>query len=232
MNNQLLQIKFTQRLNKLSSNDYSNIECWMIAEAFNKALDAWTIRNLQGINLTKTTAEGSIRAIDKLQVILKNDALTMTNQGIYWEATLPNDYLEWSRLSASALNPCCPARRLKIYLAEEADLDILLSDRNRQPDYNWAETFCTLMGNTVKVYTNDKFEITEPVITYYKKPKHIQIANCTDPDTGLLVTTDVECEYPDTVIEIIIDEAAAIVASDIDNYMKSQFLSNSAERSN
>ena len=37
MTNDLLQIKLKQRLNKLSSNDYDNIECWQIIEAFNKA---------------------------------------------------------------------------------------------------------------------------------------------------------------------------------------------------
>ena len=35
MNNTTLQIKFKQRLNKLASNDYDNLECWQIVEAFN-----------------------------------------------------------------------------------------------------------------------------------------------------------------------------------------------------
>ena len=36
MNNNLLQLKIKQRLNKLSSNDYDSFECWMVVEAFNK----------------------------------------------------------------------------------------------------------------------------------------------------------------------------------------------------
>jgi len=35
MTNEALQIKFRQRLNKLASNDFDNIECWQIVEAFN-----------------------------------------------------------------------------------------------------------------------------------------------------------------------------------------------------
>ena len=37
MNNATIQLKVQQRLNKLASQDYDNIECWQIVEAFNKA---------------------------------------------------------------------------------------------------------------------------------------------------------------------------------------------------
>jgi hypothetical protein len=233
MTNELLQVKFQQRLNKLSSNDYGNIECWMIAEAFNKAMDAWVSRQLQGINQTKSTAEGSIRSIDKLQVILTQTPLTMTDQGIYWETTLPTNYVEWSRISAEAkIDDCCPARKLKIFLGEEADIDMVLLDKNRQPSYEWGETVATVMSGTFRIYTNKCFELINPTITYYRKAAHIQIAGCTNPDTGLPVTTNVECEFSNTVIETLIDEGAAILADDMDNYNKMQVLSQNAEHSN
>lgn len=205
----------------------------MIAEAFNKAMDAWVSRQLQGINQTRSTAEGSIRSIDKLQVILTQVPLTATNQGIYWEASLPSDYVEWSRISAEAKrDDCCPARKLKIFLAEEADIDLALLDKNRQPSYEWGETFATVMSGSFRIYTNNCFDIVNPTITYYRKPKHIKIAGCTDPDTGLPVLVDVECEFSNTVIETIIDEGAAILADDMDNYNKMQVLNQNAEHSN
>lgn len=235
MTNELLQVKFQQRLNKLSSSDYGNIECWMIAEAFNKGMDAWVSRQLQGINQTKSTAEGSIRSIDKLQVILKQAPLTMVDQGIYSEADLPDDYLEWSRISADAqAGDCCPPRRLKIFLGEEADMDMVLLDKNRQPSYDWGETVATVMGKKFKIYTNKCFDIVNSTITYYRKSIHIKIEGCTDPDTGLIVPPGdgIECEFPDNIIEILIDEGAAILADDMDNYTKMQVLNQSAERNN
>ena len=76
--------------------------------------------------------KGSIRSIDKLQVILKQAPLTVTNRGIYYEATLPSDYVEWSRISADAQrDDCCPPRKLKIFLGEEADVDLALLDKNK-----------------------------------------------------------------------------------------------------
>lgn len=236
MTNQLLQTKVTQRLNKLSSFDYGNIECWMIAEAFNKAMDAWVSRQLEGINQTRSTAEGSIRSIDKLQVILKQAPLTMvaSADGTYWEAALPSDYTEWSRVSANAtdLQGCCPPRKLKIFLGEEADIDLVLLDKNRRPSYEWAETIGTIIGGNIRIYTNSCFNIDTPSLTYYRRATHIQIAGCTNPDTGLPVTTDVICEFPNNVVETIIDEAAAILADDMDNYNKMQTLNTNAEHSN
>ena len=53
MNNSLLQIKIKERLNKLDSDDYENISCWQIQEAFNKAQREWVRRQVNGINVEK-----------------------------------------------------------------------------------------------------------------------------------------------------------------------------------
>ncbi len=232
MNNNLLQVKFRQRLNKLDSQDYGNIECWQIAEAFNKAMDAWVSRQLEGINQTRSTAEGSIRSIDKLQVILRDSALTMTDMGNYWEAPLPDDYTEWSRISANAVAQCCPPRKLKIFLGENADLDFDLLDKMKQPSFEWAETLGIVIGSTIRIYTNDCFDIDAPIMSYYRRATHIKIANCANPDTGVTSTVDVDCEFPNNVTETIIDEAAAILADDMNDYQKQQNLNANAEHSN
>jgi hypothetical protein len=67
MNNNLLQLKIKQRLNKLSSMDYDNIECWQVQEAFNKAQLEWVRRQLNGINLKREGAEQSVTKVDDLQ---------------------------------------------------------------------------------------------------------------------------------------------------------------------
>ena len=53
MNVATIQIKVKERLNKLASNDYDNIECWQIVEAFNKAQLQWLRRQLHGFNQFK-----------------------------------------------------------------------------------------------------------------------------------------------------------------------------------
>lgn len=80
MNNNLLQIKIKQRLNKLDSLDYDNLECWQIAEAFNKAQIEWTRRQMYGMNIRKEGAEQSSGLVDDLQKLMKSELLTMTQK--------------------------------------------------------------------------------------------------------------------------------------------------------
>ena len=89
MNNNLLQIKIKQRLNKLASLDYDNIECWQIQEAFNKAQIEWTRRQLHGLNSKKEGAEQSINTIDDLQVLLKQQQENVFHRNLSVSTTLP-----------------------------------------------------------------------------------------------------------------------------------------------
>ena len=50
MDNNTLQLKIKQRLNKLASFDFDNLECWQMIEAFNKAQVSWCRRQLHGTN--------------------------------------------------------------------------------------------------------------------------------------------------------------------------------------
>lgn len=232
MTNQLLQAKLEQRVNKLSSSDYGNIEPWMKAEAVNKAQINWVRRQLEGVNQEKTGNEGSTRRIDDLQQLLTTWSDSFTDQGLYWQSsTWPSDYLEWCRIDAQALDDCksCPPRPLIIFEGNEADVSMYLSNVNRRPDYAWATTFSTIMGNTFKIWTNNSFDIVNPVVTYYRAPVTIVFEGTLNPYTNEISPIDIPCEFPDNITELIIDEAASILSMDIDDNTKSQQLSGRTE---
>jgi len=219
MNNQTIYLKIKQRLNKLASNDYDNIECWQVVEAFNKGMVEWCRRNLHGINQKQEGDEQSKRRIDDLQKLMVTQTITMSNKQLYYESSvLPTNYLEWKRVSAKSKNNCCEdPRRMVIYLAEEANVDELLRDKNKQPSFEWAETFVTLIDNKFRIYTDNKFEVQDVVLTYYRQPVRIQILNCVDPYTQLASTQEVECEFKDDLVELFVDEAVKILAGDIES---------------
>ncbi len=338
MNNTTLQIKFKQRLNKIASNDYDNIECWQIVESFNKAQISWCRRQLHGTNQYREGDEASKRRIDDLQILLTSRELTGPDityddqygyfradnfAGIY-DPTLGN-YLEFKRLEAKAVQglteiiaieaeydvlveqrykvkggvdwtgedpaaynaeveaaggveyidqlsnygdpsgnayqyqlanfewdengygpiigdpivtetlvegtgiegrpaqmapgaskeKCClDPRTMTIYLSEVANTDIILRDPLKNPDFEWGESFCTIQDNEIRVWRKDFF-IVEPRLHYYRKPINIQILGCVDPYTGLESTVDVQCEFKDDIVELLIDEAISIIAGDI-----------------
>jgi len=175
MLNSAILIKVKQRLNKLASNDYDNIESWQIIEAFNKAQVDWCRRNLHGSNTRQEGDEQSTRRIDDLQKLLVSISLGMDNRQTYYESNnFPADYLQWKRLSAKAKNSCCKdPKTMVIYLGEQANVDQLLRDKNKQPSYEWGETFATISGNAIQIYTNNTFEISEATLWYYRQPTHI-----------------------------------------------------------
>jgi hypothetical protein len=217
MNNALLQIKFKERLNKLASLDYDNIECWQITEAFNKAQLEWVRRQVNGVNQLKAGDESSDMKIDDLQVLLTSQILATAKHPTYNETDpLPSDYLYFKRISAEAKTDCCPNRSVIAYLAAEADVDNLLADVLRNPNVEWGETFATFIGNRARIYTNGKFDVENAKLTYYRKPRPISFYGCMDIATGTL-SANVECELKDDVTELIIDDAVSIIAGDIES---------------
>ena len=232
MLNSVLSIKIKQRLNKLDSQDYDNIECWQVVEAFNKAQVEWTRRQLHGINIVKEGDEESNRRKDDLQVLLNTQPLTVANQQVFYSGEIPVNYLQWKRVDAYAKKECCDNRRMTIYLAEEANVNLLLRDKGKQPNFEWAETFATLKDNQVNIYTNNDFAVESAQLTYYRQPRKIEIQGCVDPYTGVQSTTNVECEFKDDIIEVIIDEAVSILAGDIESGNQFSRGTETAERNN
>lgn len=233
MENGTIILKIKQRLNKLSSNDYDNIEPWAMIEAFNKGQVEWCRRNLHGNNAKQEGDEGSKRRIDDLQVLLTEYPVTLANKQIYFEATLPEDYFEWKRIQANAKDDCCPKpRRMVVYLAEEGNVDELLRDKNKQPSFDWAETFCTLKNGLVRIYTDGKFVVEDTILSYYRQPRKIQILGVIDPYTLQTSTAEVQSEFKDDIVELFVDEAVQIMAYDIENFNQAQRSSQSVEKNN
>lgn len=239
MLNSVILIKVKQRLNKLASNDYDNIQDWQIVEAFNKAQPDWSRRNLHGLNIVKEGDEQSTRRTDDFQVLLSTTgkssvpALAMLNKQFYYEADLPANYLQYKRISTEATKDCCPTpKRMVVYFGEQANRDELLRDKYKKASYDWGETFATMEGNKLQVYTNEEFIPVNTTLTYYRQPRRIEITGITDPYTGLVPGVDVICEFKDDIVELLIDESVKILAGDIESLNQAQREGQAVENNN
>lgn len=215
MNVNLIPVKISQRLNKLSSNDYDNIECWQHVEAFNKAQRDWVRRQLHGGNQSREGDEETKRRIDDLQILLKDKPLSSIREGNkYVTEELPSDYLEYKRLDVTAKSDNCSGKTMTSDLIPESNVNEYNNDWSLKPSFEWGETFHTLKGNKVNVYIDD-FKISSTTLVYYRQPKDISLDNCetiTGEELG-----DVDPEFKDDIVELIIDEAVSILASDIES---------------
>jgi len=219
MDNNLLRIKFNERLNKIASFDYDNIECWQIAEAFNKSQLEWIRRQIHVSASHPDFDESSKMQIDDVQPILLTANITASRKDLFYETELiPEDYLYFKRVAVKGEKDCCPPRSIIVYLDEAADVDNLLSDDFKKPSWEWGETFCTMQSNKIRIYTNNEFDIVSPTLTYYRKPRLVEFAGCINPTTGLPAVADITSEFKDDVVELMIDGAVSLIAGDIESF--------------
>jgi hypothetical protein len=85
-----------------------------------------------------------------------------------------------------------------------------------------------LSGNKVRVYTNNDFLVNEIVLTYYRKPKRCDIAGYVREDGTDSVNSDLE--FNDDVANIILDDAAAILAGSVQDINAMQIAQNRADK--
>jgi hypothetical protein len=189
----------------------------MVQEAFNKAQVEWVRRMMYGLNQRREGVEITTGLTDDLRVIMKSVELTPTERKGYYEATLPPDYFYYVRVDVSAKSECCPQRKMVVYEAEEANMGVLLTSSTKGPSFEWGETLSTLVGDKIRVYTNDEFDITDLILVYMRQPRPVQFQGCINPSTGTAFTANQICEFKDDIAEIMVDSAAAILAGDIES---------------
>lgn len=227
----LIPVKVKQRLNKKDSSDYSNLQCYEIVEAYNKAQVEWCRRQLHGGNIFQEGAESTVARVDDLQILLTPVELLGTNRDYYFlSREIPSDYMRYNTVRVWGSKKNCKSGRITSKLREEANADELLKDINTKPDFGWRDTFHTMVGNKIKVYTNGDFTVDKIELTYYRLPREIRIVGC--DYLGTPSSENVDPEFQVHVVELIVDDAASILAGDMESVNQFQITSQRSEKNN
>jgi hypothetical protein len=212
MDNNTLQIEIKQRLNKLDSKNYDNLEPWVIANAVNRAQLMFVKSRLKQPEIDGAT-------IEDLQPLLKTVPLSGTNFTNFYETGgVPSDYLRRSRLYANIIEEGCDPKLLRIYFLENSNTSFYQNDKLLGPSKVWAETFATMQENKFIIYTNNLFTIDTPKLTYYRYPQKVEINGSINIETGLNYTADQICEFTDDAVYEIIDIAITTIAGSIESF--------------
>ena len=141
----------------------------------------------------------------------------------------PKDYLYYNSAYVTAINSCCKdPRNIIVYIVDKADLYVILRDENKRPNFEWGETVGILANNALTVYTDNQFDIQSVSLNYYRKPQLVKFQNCINITTGQ-PTGDTPCEFKDDVAEILVDNAVAILAADIESFNQYTRATNSVQ---
>ncbi len=199
--------KYKARLNKSDSGDYDNLWNYQVEETYNKGKIEVIRRMKRGKNVTKEGDEETRDRVDDLQLLLKEKIMSVGQYPIYVDTqAFPSDYLYYKRITPFATKNACKRNRLKCYLREEANVDVLLSDWDSQPSFDFEETFHTIQGNKIRIYHNKDFKVEEALLTYYKQPRFINFVKGKPENL----------EFKDDLEEMFIDEGIKIMAGDLE----------------
>jgi hypothetical protein len=227
--------RIQEKLNKLDSKDYDNIQKNIIITAYNESRLDWLRRNLIGTNSQKHGDEGSKRRMEDFTQILKlpQDIVLSKKDGYYISQKLPDDYFAFKRLEFDAKSNCCDGTlKMICYLVGESNVDIYLRDSDLQPNFEWGETFATMVDNRLKVYTNNSFTIENPKLTYYRFPIIVEKNGVYSLEKEIISTTDVGCEFKKDLVTLFIDETVSSIAGDIESVSQYQIKQNKVETNN
>ena len=215
MTPQLVLIKLRLRLNKSHSSDYDLIPDWKAVEAINKAAIDVCRRLINGSVKTQDGSEETTMRTDDLQFLLKPKELVGVNHKTFFEANLPEDYLWYKRFTPIVSKAKCKNKTIDSLFVEEANVGTLIKDWSMEPSFEWEQTFHTLLDNKLRVYTNGDFVVNKIDAVYYRYPKKMDINGYIHENGEPSV--DVDLEFKEDMVNLIISEAAGTIAGDIES---------------
>lgn len=224
MNSKIAIQRAKQALEKQDTNAFANLTPWDYEDSFNKGLTDWYRRQDWGTNQRKEGEESSEMITDDLQVFLTRKKLSVINDKISSETfKLPPNYRYYNRLAVNATKNDCKNVSIVSKFRENANVDILLSDWNTSPSFDFEQCFHVLLNNKFVIYTNNDFKVESATIYYFRAPKLI---SCEMKDL------EQEWEVKEDVAELIIDEAIKNIGGNIENSTASQMANNRATINN
>ena len=215
---------FKQKLNKVDSQLYRNFRVpeidWKINEAYElyvKSIAEPRHRNHLGFEVNQ-------RTIDDLRTIVVNDislALTVPVTGTPTEIlyNIPTEYMFYLSGKATLTKGTCGTKTARIIIRQHDDRHEESPFDNSS--YEWGEVNARFVGNTLKIFTDGTFNISDIKINYIKK--HNYIHNAQDflpgatynlPD-GTPLTGSQNCELPEHTHREIVDIAVLITTGDL-----------------
>lgn len=220
MSVKLMHYDYKNKLNKLDSNQYRNIQIPDIDRKLNEAAHIFIKSIAQPRYAKMIGLEMNQRTIEDLRTILI-DSLSIpvtTTDGLSYFATLPNDYQYPTNMKVVASKDNCKDKNCEVIIRkhddkhEDSPFDI--------SSFEWREVNVHFVGNKIRIFTDGTFVVNSLILDYLKKIKYIHNAEDFNalgyvlPD-GTILTGYQDCELPVDVHNEIVDLAVLITSGEL-----------------
>jgi len=226
-----LIIEFDRRYDRFVSEYKKNLSTEHKIAALNEAQDK-IFENLVSIAETNSEVRDDLRIFEKKDISL--DKVDTKNGYSIFE--IPKELYKRLRIKSTIKNKECGIKEnIPVIWFQTDDLDQSLKDEYWSPSFEWENVIGDEGDKGYYIYTNNKFEVDELIIDYYRRPKSIHCASMhkqgryiyTD---GKEINFDSDCEFSNTFKwHNIIDMAVLYARSDIGDARDFQLQKNKIE---
>jgi hypothetical protein len=225
-----LLYKLDQRLNKLSSNQHQQIPLENKILALNEAQIKLIKKKMNPNNNLGVGFDGNKKRYEDLENLVKpshqNEVkLSLTDKQLnQWSGDLSifKDYMFYVDSYILADKDKCTNRVIAVNtdLTKHADIQILLSNTNYRPSFEYQETFSTKTSGKLEVYTDGTFTPTKAYVSYLRYPKKIDLEGYEDFDGTSSINQD--CELKEFLEDELLDIAEMELAMNTQNLTAAQ----------
>ena len=217
-----LLYKIDQKLNKLSTNEYQQINLEDKILALNEAQIKLIKQKVDGFGTVSGLGLDAFKKrYEDIQKLIENYEdhsldLTLTNPLLHqWTAyvdTLVPKYMFYIDSYFLANKGRCTDRIIYINkeLVKHGDITVLINNTHYRPSFEYQETFNNINSNQISVYTDGTFTPTKLYLSYLRYPKYIDKEGYITINGDPSITQDCELQtyLEDELLDITVQSLA------------------------
>lgn len=157
--------EFRRRINRRNQGNSTTISVADVDDYFNEAEKVWH-KIMTGTAEVDSAARNSLRQLE-----VKNKKLKIKCNKDFYVADFPSNYYSTLNYRIYASKEGCEdcPKTLIPRTVQSDKLEESLKDSNRQPSFEYEEVLVDEAGNSLVIYTNNEFNITDVLLSYYRK---------------------------------------------------------------
>jgi len=195
---ELIYIKFLNKVNKGNTRGDTAVDKERFVFIFNEVKNRWVERFIK----TKDTI-----LIDSLWEIVKTINLyNGVKKQDYFEFLIPADFYELILVQCNAKRKSCK-KRLFVREVKNHDKNILRSNSNYKPDFDFEWSFASVQNGYLRIYVTD-FDVEDATIEYYEVLPNLDIEGYIhlDGTPSTNVPIPLSEQYVDQIINLAAEE--------------------------
>lgn len=114
---------------------------------------------------------------------------------------LPQNYFDSSAVRCKAKKGKCE-HWMHMQEVRTENIEELLTDEFSKPSFEWEESLYTVNNDSLSIYTDGTFTLSDVLLNYYRYPSQLRLVNELDPESKFSSTSKIE--WDDKALDDII----------------------------